>query len=107
MPGYDRVLVEIAGGIGTVTLNRPEKLNAFDGAQCRELHEALRMVAGSEAVRVIVITGAGRPFCRSPALSGRGPDGACLVARDSGGECKTQRAAERRLPAMTPPPAAK
>src|SRR5439155_1295103 len=69
MPGYDRVLVEIAGGIGTVTLNRPEKLNAFDGAQCRELHEALRMLAGSEAVRVIVITGAGRAFCAGAALA--------------------------------------
>src|SRR5881296_677506 len=80
MPGYDRVLVEIAGGIGTVTLNRPEKLNAFDGAQCRELHEALRMLAGSEAVRVIVITGAGRAFCAGADLSVLGADGASLVA---------------------------
>src|SRR5213080_1304941 len=80
MPGYDRVLVEIAGGIGTVTLNRPEKLNAFDGAQCRELHEALRMLAGSEAVRVIVITGAGRAFCAGADLSVLGADGAPLVA---------------------------
>src|SRR5881398_840173 len=80
MPGYDRVLVEIAGGIGTVTLNRPEKLNAFDGAQCLELHEALRMLAGSEAVRVIVITGAGRAFCAGADLSVLGADGASLVA---------------------------
>src|SRR6184192_2572243 len=80
MPGYDRVLVEIAGGIGTVTLNRPEKLNAFDGAQCRELHEALRMLAGSEAVRVIVITGAGRAFCAGADLNVLAEDGASLVA---------------------------
>src|SRR5216117_284354 len=80
MPGYDRVLVEIAGGIGTVTLNRPEKLNAFDGAQCRELHEALRMLAGSEAVRVIVLTGAGRAFCAGADLSVLGSDGTALVA---------------------------
>src|SRR5205809_7422915 len=80
MPGYDRVLVEIAGGIGTVTLNRPEKLNAFDGAQCRDLHEALRMLAGSEALRVIVITGAGRAFCAGADLSVLGADGASLVA---------------------------
>src|SRR5205809_1902237 len=80
MPGYDRVLVEIAGGIGTVTLNRPEKLNAFDGAQCRELHEALRMLAGSEAGRVIVITGAGRAFCAGADLGVLGADGASLVA---------------------------
>ncbi|HYU01752.1 MAG TPA: enoyl-CoA hydratase-related protein [Gemmatimonadales bacterium] len=80
MPGYDCVLVEISGGIGTVTLNRPEKLNAFDGAQCRDLHEALRMLAGSEAVRVIVITGAGRAFCAGADLSVLGADGASLVA---------------------------
>ena len=80
MPGYDCVLVEIAGGIGTVTLNRPEKLNAFDGAQCRDLHEALRMLAGSEALRVIVITGAGRAFCAGADLSVLGADGASLVA---------------------------
>jgi len=80
VPGYDCVLVEIAGGIGTVTLNRPEKLNAFDGAQCRDLHEALRMLAGSEALRVIVITGAGRAFCAGADLSVLGADGASLVA---------------------------
>src|SRR6266702_3342871 len=49
MAAYDRVMVEIAAGIGTVTLNRPEKLNAFDAVQCQELHEALRMLAGSGA----------------------------------------------------------
>ena len=35
MAAYDCVMVEIAGGIGTVTLNRPGKLNAFDGPMCR------------------------------------------------------------------------
>src|SRR5213596_1570135 len=80
MPGYDRVLVEIAGGMGAVTLHGREKLNAFDGAQCREMHEALRMLAGSEAVRVIVITGAGRAFCAGADLSVLGADGASLVA---------------------------
>ena len=41
MAAYDRVLVEIANGIGTVILNRPEKLNALDRALCDELREAL------------------------------------------------------------------
>src|SRR3989442_15261440 len=75
MAAYDRVMVEIAAGIGTVTLHRPEKLNAFDAEQCRELHEALRMLAGSEAVRVIVLTGAGRAFCAGADLSVLGTDG--------------------------------
>jgi 2-(1,2-epoxy-1,2-dihydrophenyl)acetyl-CoA isomerase len=80
MAAYDCVMVEIAGGIGTVTLNRPGKLNAFDGPMCRELHEALRMLAGSEAVRAIVLTGAGQAFCAGADLSVLGEDGASLVA---------------------------
>ncbi len=63
MAAYERVLVEIAGAIGTVTLNRPEKLNALDRALCDELRAALALLTNSDAVRVIVITGAGRAFC--------------------------------------------
>jgi 2-(1,2-epoxy-1,2-dihydrophenyl)acetyl-CoA isomerase len=80
MAAYERVLVEIAGGIATLTLNRPEKLNAFDTASCDDLIEALRMVAGSDAVRVIVLTGAGRAFCAGADLSVLGQDGPKLVA---------------------------
>lgn len=80
MAAYERVLVEIAGGIGSVTLNRPEKLNAFDRAMCDELLEALRLLSGSEAVRVITITGAGRAFCAGADLSVLGSDGPALVA---------------------------
>src|SRR3989475_322788 len=63
MAAYDRVLVDIAEGIGTLTLARPEKLNAFDREMCRDLIDALRMLSGSEQVRVILLTGAGRGFC--------------------------------------------
>ena len=80
MAAYERVLVEIAGGIGTLTLNRPEKLNAFDADGCNDLIEALRMLATSDAVRVIVLTGAGRAFCAGADLSVLGSDGASLVA---------------------------
>jgi 2-(1,2-epoxy-1,2-dihydrophenyl)acetyl-CoA isomerase len=80
MAAYDCVMVEIAGGIGTVTLNRPGKLNAFDGPMCGELNEALRMLAASDAVHVIVLTGAGRAFCAGADLSVLGQDGPALVA---------------------------
>ncbi len=80
MAAYERVIVEIGNGIGTVTLNRPEKLNAFDPEACQDLIDALRMLAQSDAVRVIVVTGAGRAFCAGADLSVLGTEGAALVA---------------------------
>src|SRR2546422_7067727 len=80
MAAYDGVLVEIAGGVGTVTLNRPEKLNAFDRALCDELTDALRMLAQSDGVRAIVIAGAGRAFCAGADLAVLEADGPALVA---------------------------
>jgi enoyl-CoA hydratase/carnithine racemase len=50
-------------GVTTITLDRPEKLNAFAGTMREELLAALRAAAGDEACRVVVITGAGRGFC--------------------------------------------
>ena len=57
------VLLDITDGIGTVTLNRPEKLNAFFGAMRDEIGMALEEVASREDVRVVVVTGRGRAFC--------------------------------------------
>jgi 2-(1,2-epoxy-1,2-dihydrophenyl)acetyl-CoA isomerase len=51
------------GGIATITLNRPDKLNAFTGTMREDLLQALRACEEDEAVRVAVITGAGRAFC--------------------------------------------
>ena len=49
--------------IATITLNRPDKLNAFSGTMREDLLDALRACEADEAVRVVVITGAGRAFC--------------------------------------------
>src|SRR5262245_65429869 len=56
------VLLEIADRIATLTLNRPEKLNAFKDDMRDALVPALARVAGDADVRVLVITGAGRAF---------------------------------------------
>ena len=53
----------IADGVATVTLNRPEKLNAFTGTMREDLAQALRTCETNSSVRVLVITGAGRAFC--------------------------------------------
>ncbi|MBV9957033.1 MAG: enoyl-CoA hydratase/isomerase family protein [Acidobacteria bacterium] len=60
---YDNIKVTHEAGIATVTLDRPEKLNAFVGHMRRDLAEALEHAASDRTVRVVVVTGAGRGFC--------------------------------------------
>jgi 2-(1,2-epoxy-1,2-dihydrophenyl)acetyl-CoA isomerase len=60
---FQHVLIERSDGIGTLTLNRPDKLNAFAGRMRQEIAEALDDLERDPSVRVIVITGAGRGFC--------------------------------------------
>ncbi|HEX7998367.1 MAG TPA: enoyl-CoA hydratase-related protein [Pyrinomonadaceae bacterium] len=60
---YDNIRVTNESGIRMITLDRPEKLNAFAGHMRRDLAEALEQSASDRSVRVVVITGAGRAFC--------------------------------------------
>jgi 2-(1,2-epoxy-1,2-dihydrophenyl)acetyl-CoA isomerase len=60
---YDHIRVTNDGGIVTILLDRPEKLNAFVGHMRRDLAEVLERAASDRAARVIVIKGAGRAFC--------------------------------------------
>ena len=60
---YTYILLDRTDGVGTLTLNRPEKLNAFAGTMRLEVAEALLDLEHDPTVRVIVITGAGRAFC--------------------------------------------
>src|SRR5882672_2368925 len=57
------IRTETNNHITTITLNRPEKLNAFSGTMREELLAALRAAADDPGCRVVVITGAGRAFC--------------------------------------------
>jgi 2-(1,2-epoxy-1,2-dihydrophenyl)acetyl-CoA isomerase len=76
----DLVGVEVANGIGTVTLNRPEKLNALTRELCAALLAALRSLAARDDVRVLILTGAGRAFCAGADLTILERDGPALVA---------------------------
>ena len=59
---YETILFEKEGGVGNIALNRPEKLNAFDGAMHEELYTALGEAAQDEEIRCIVVRGEGRGF---------------------------------------------
>ena len=56
---YEHLLVETDGAVATVTINRPKVLNALDAATLAELGQAMRALQADEAVRVVVMTGAG------------------------------------------------
>ena len=60
---YDEILYGTEGGVATITLNRPDRLNAWTAQMHHDVKEAMRAAAKDEAVRVIVLTGAGRGFC--------------------------------------------
>lgn len=59
---YETVVVDIQEGVATLTLNRPDVLNAFDMTMDREFHEAIWVLEADESIRVIVVTGAGKAF---------------------------------------------
>ena len=64
VPSFEDILYEVAGGRATITINRPDRLNAFRSQTIRELAEAFEAAADDEAAGVIVFTGAGdRAFC--------------------------------------------
>jgi enoyl-CoA hydratase/carnithine racemase len=63
MSQYEDLTYEVKGRIGVITLNRPEKLNAWTAAMEKSVKQALAAADTDDAVRVIVITGAGRGFC--------------------------------------------
>jgi enoyl-CoA hydratase len=56
---YANILLEVAGGVATLTVNRPDKLNALDAATLGEMEQAFEHCRTSESVRALIVTGAG------------------------------------------------
>jgi enoyl-CoA hydratase/carnithine racemase len=90
---HEQILTDVADGILTITLNRPDRLNAWTPTMASELMSAFDRADADDDVRVVIVTGAGRGFCAGADLSGGGDtfdprtrapsDG---IPRDTGGQ---------------------
>jgi enoyl-CoA hydratase/carnithine racemase len=69
---YTEILYDVVDHIATITLNRPDKLNAFTNTMMRELIAVFDEIDADDDVRAVIVTGAGRGFCAGADLSGGG-----------------------------------
>jgi enoyl-CoA hydratase/carnithine racemase len=67
---YEEIIYEVADRVATITLNRPESLNAFTGVMLQEWTDALQRAQRDDNVWVVVVTGAGRGFCSGGNVKG-------------------------------------
>ena len=85
---YQSILYDIEEGVGLITLNRPDRLNAWNGEIEEELRDAIRLAAVDNEVKAIVVTGAGRGFCAGADMSD--------LSDSSGEESDSKRESERK-----------
>ncbi len=78
--GTDQLLCELADGVATITLNRPDKRNALSDELTPALRQTLLTVEADPAVRCVILTGAGRAFCAGGDVSGMGSGAAAATA---------------------------
>jgi enoyl-CoA hydratase len=83
---FENVLVDTDGPVATITLNRPEKLNAMSNALRQDLHDALVALNPGDRIRVIRLKGAGRAFCPGYDLSPGRPRESYAPAGPGGAE---------------------
>jgi 2-(1,2-epoxy-1,2-dihydrophenyl)acetyl-CoA isomerase len=77
---YETILLLRTGAAATIVLNRPERMNAWSNALSRDLLDVLRDVAADDAVRAVMLTGAGKAFCSGADLK----EGAANAAENNG-----------------------
>ncbi len=89
---YEQIVTDVVDGVLTITLNRPDRLNAWTATMGEELIAAFDEADADDAVRAVIVTGAGRGFCAGADLAGgeatfdyRERDAEGPVPRDGGG----------------------
>src|SRR3954449_1576370 len=85
---FETLRYDLADGVLTITLHRPERLNAFTATMARELVDAFDAADADDDVRAVIVTGAGKAFCAGADLSSGGFNAAANgtgVSRDRGG----------------------
>ena len=91
MSNFETIRLEVEDGIATLTLNRPDKLNAFNTQMMQEMIAAFDQTDADDSVRVVIVTGAGRAFCAGADLSA---GGATFDYSTRGGQDKEARTVE-------------
>jgi len=71
-PTFETILLDAEDGVATLTLNRPDRLNAFTGQMMVDMIRAFDITDADDDVRAVIVTGAGRGFCAGADLSGGG-----------------------------------
>jgi enoyl-CoA hydratase/carnithine racemase len=69
LPAFETLLLDVADGVATITLNRPDKMNSFTGQMMSDIIAAFDATDADDAVRVVIMTGAGKAFCAGADLS--------------------------------------
>lgn len=83
---YEAILFDVSDGVATITLNRPERMNAFSEALLTEWTDAIVRSQDDDDVRVVLITGAGRAFCAGADLKAQGDEDYALMQHLGPGE---------------------
>jgi len=94
---YEQIAYEVDGPVLTISLNRPDKLNAFTGRMMYELLDAFDRADADDAVRAVIVTGRGRGFCAGADLSA-GASTFDASSAGAGADVGVEPAGEGRVP---------
>ena len=100
---FEQITTEVDDGVLTITLNRPDRLNAWTATMGDELIAAFDAADADDDVRAVIVTGAGRGFCAGADLGGRRRHVRLPRARGRGRRCRATAAASSRCACSSRP----